>query len=428
MYTIDDQKEDLYEDEYYENNTWNNRKGLIFKIIIIILCIIVLIWLIKALKSNRSMADNGEIHAANVEKIRLAAEDYFFLKNNKEKSSYISLGGLKSEGLINDIVDANNEVCSDSNSGVKLNKESGVYEMRVNLSCSTNEKEEIFYYNYNTLACLNCNGKTNMLGNTVVAKAEEDKKEEINYVSDDISNNYDEYKYYSCTNWTNWSKTRLYESYLTERTKTLVQGVKYDTKTVYGEWSDYTTTPITANDNLEVDTQTLSETVWGETKTGTDINPNNKNIKIISQEEITETNDECKNGYIEDGVCYSNEVYNGNLTYEEYNSGKYKVQIPVCEGVKILRDQEGLNVLTYINCNYNKILNTEVTSNTYTLYTYQEKTTSNVVNYRSRSITTVTEPIYTLDKYEEQELPSGYTKVDGTEETYYSYKLKECLK
>ena len=70
MYTIDDQKEeDLYEENDYDNN-WDNRKGLVFKIIIIILCVIVLIWLIKALKNNRSTSDNGVVHATNTEKIR----------------------------------------------------------------------------------------------------------------------------------------------------------------------------------------------------------------------------------------------------------------------------------------------------------------------------------------------------------------------
>ena len=37
MYTIDDQKEEdsLYEDDGYEESSWSNRTGLIFKIIII---------------------------------------------------------------------------------------------------------------------------------------------------------------------------------------------------------------------------------------------------------------------------------------------------------------------------------------------------------------------------------------------------------
>ena len=123
---------------------WDNNKGLIFKIIIIILCIIVLIWLVKALRNN-SKVDNGEVHVANVEKVRLAAENYFFINNNKEKTSVVTLAVLKNSGLIGDIIDANNKTCSDSNTKVNLKTDVDAYEMTVKLSCSTNDKEETFY-------------------------------------------------------------------------------------------------------------------------------------------------------------------------------------------------------------------------------------------------------------------------------------------
>ena len=106
MYTIDDDNNQFDDDEVIEEKSWNNRTGLIVKIIIIILCVIVLIWLIKALKSNNNTkVDDGTIHASNVLKVRLAAEEYYFLNNQKEKTSVISIGELKSLGLLDKVVD-----------------------------------------------------------------------------------------------------------------------------------------------------------------------------------------------------------------------------------------------------------------------------------------------------------------------------------
>ena len=428
MYTVDDEKEDLYETNDYETSSWDNNKGLIFKIIIIILCVIVLIWLIKALKSNRNLDNNNEVHMANVEKVRLAAEKYFFINNNKEKYNSVSLAGLKDAKLVDDIVDANNRVCNEHSTKVTLNDDTDSYKMVVMLSCSTNDSDEVYYYHKNTLACFNCNGRTYMTGNTVIAKDDENDGGNGN-VSDDISNGDDEYRDYSCIDWTPWSKDRIYDSSLTERSKTLVQGVKYGTKTTYGDWSDYTTTPIVGNDNLEVESKTVGETVWSENKTGRDIDVNNSNIKVISKEVVNE-NINCENGYVLDNICYSNQTTIGNLTFKEYNSGNYKVKKEYCEGLKTLQNSDGLYVLTYVNCEYNEIVNkVNVSNEKYTLYTYQELETRNIVYYRSRTVNTVSEPDqYTQDKYEEENLPEGYVKVPGSEETYYSYKLNTCEK
>ena len=146
MYTIDDEKNNEYEEEYIENSFWYNNKSLIIKIIIIILCIIVLIWLFKALKSNRNTVGNESIHANNVLKMRLAAEDYFFIKNNKGDNETVSLQTLKNEGLTEDIVDSNNKACDTSKTNATLTKEPDAYKMTVNLACSINEKTENFYY------------------------------------------------------------------------------------------------------------------------------------------------------------------------------------------------------------------------------------------------------------------------------------------
>ncbi len=418
MYTIDDQNEEsLYEDGGYESSNWESRRGLLFKIIIIILCVIVLIWLINALKSN-NYSDNGQIHIENTEKIRLAAEDYFFLKNNKSKSNYISLSGLKKEGLISDIVDANNKVCSDSGTGVNLDNDYDTYKMTVKFSCSTKDKDEVFYYHKNTLACLNCSGNTHMKGKTVVINDNGDndnKKADI------------EEPEYSCVEWSPWSKNRVNDPYLIEKTSVMVTGVKYGNRKEYGDWSEYTTSPITSATGLEVETKTVTENVWSKPKTGSGININSPSIKVLSSQKVSGSGG-C-NGHMENNVCYSNKVTTGNLTYKEFISGDYNVKKENCKGVKTIKDKNGLNVLTFIDCEYNIKVEIPKSNTTYTVYTYQELEVKSITYYRSRTVKEINEPNeYTYTKVEEKDLPEGFVKLEGSEETFYSYKLATCEK
>lgn len=418
MYTVEDERNDLYEDEHYYNK-WDNYKGIIFKVIIIILCIIVLIWLIKALNSNRNLENINEVHNANVAKLRLAAEDYFFIKNNKLGT--ITLSELKSKGLINDLVDANNRICNDDSTNVNLEKDIDTYTMKVNLYCTNKEKEEKFYYHRNTLACLNCKGVTNMTGTKVIAKADENK--EIKSVNTNTNSDY------SCVSWSNWSKTRVNDPILTERKRVMVQGVKYGNKTIRGNWSEYSTTPVLNSDLIEVETKVVRERTYGDTKTGTNIDINNPNIKVISTNVVnTSSNSKCT-GYYYNNVCYSNSITTGNLTYSEYHSGNYRVMQTGCEGAKTLKNKKGVYELTYLNCKYNKKINLSSNSSSYTVYTYQELEEKDVTYYRYRIVSeSKGKDIYTDKKYEEDNLPSGYVKVKGTEEVYYSYKITNCEK
>ena len=437
MYTVDD-KNNEFEEEYVNNSSWDNKKGLIVKIIIIILCVIVLIWLFKALKVKRNIVEDESVHIANVEKVRLAAEDYFFVKNNKNStaSETVNLNDLKNNGL-STIVDANNKVCNEKSSKVILTPEVNAYKMTVKLACSTNEKEEEFLYHNETLACLNCNGNTIMKGDIQDdVKKEEQKeveKEGVNknddYVIPVDNQQYDEY---SCIKWSDWSKKRNTEPYLEERSKTLVQGVKYENNIIYGDWSEYTTTPIDGNDGIEVETKTVNEDVWSEPKTSTSVQKNDPNIKILSVETVVSDTPSCNNGYVLNNVCYSNKTITGNLTFKEYNSGKYLIKNDKCEGVKTLKNSDGKYVLTYVNCKYNEVLNENVTTRaSYNIYTYQELMATDVIYYRYRTITKINDgenKIYTNDKYEEEYLPDGFVKLPGSEETYYSYKIPTCEK
>ena len=451
MYTVDDNNNN-YEDDYVEYNSLNNKTGLIIKIIIIVICLLVLIWLIKSLKNNNYKSDNGQVHNDNVLLLRISAEEYYFIKDNKDKVNSVSLQTLKNEGFTRNIVDANGKECNYSNTRVRLDKESSQYKMTISLACSTNDKEEVFYYQDKTLACKNCNGKTLMNGNTIIAKADtkEDNTKEVNTKEDNTNNSSQETNNttndYSCIYWTNWSKDRVFDSSLEERTKTLVLGVKYGetvSKVEYGEWSEYTTTPIIASDNLEVETKEEYSSVWSSPKKSSNIDTNNKNIRILSTEEINNytnntNNVNCPNGYVEkNNKCYSNIEKIGNLTYKEFNSGNYKVNNGLCEGVKTIKYNDGKYYLTYVNCRYNEIANNinVVNNNNYSnkelIYTYQELVTKSTTYYRSRTVTIVNTTLdntYTSEKYEENALPAGYVKLDGSEEIYYSYKLAVCEK
>ncbi len=425
MYTIDDQKEEsLYQDDAYEERSWSNRTGLIIKIIIIILCIIALIWLIKTLKNNKS-SDNGQVHIANTEKIRLAAEDYFFLKNNKNNTSYVTLSGLKNAGLIGNVVDANDKVCSDSETNVKLDDEPDTYKMTINFSCSTNDKDEVFYYHKKNLACLNCNGNTHMDGRTVVIN-DDTNSDENKADQNDSKEEYD--SGYSCVIWSDWSKDRVYDSTLVERTKTMVTGIKRGNVKTYGEWSEFTTTPVTDTQGLEVETKVVTEKVWSEERTATSIDTTNPNIKVISSKKRS-SGGGCS-GFVKNNVCYSNKTTVGNLTYSEYISGNYNIKKENCNGVKTLQNSEGKYVLTFLGCEYNKkISSSKKSGSSYTEYTYQELETKDVTYYRYRTVTETNEPdVYTNIKYEEKDLPYGYEPLVGSEETYYSYKAASCEK
>ena len=434
MYTVDDDNLNEYDDEIIEERSWNNNTGIIVKIIIIILCVIVLIWLIKALKTNSVKKDNGATHDANVLKVRLAAEEYFFLKNKKNAYNVVNLKELRSLGLVDDVVDANGNVCSNDTKAL-LEDGTASYKMTIKLDCTTKDDEEVYYYHKSNLACQNCNGKTIMTGQTNVAD-EDNKKGVEEDDNNNISDDNGEQSEYSCIAWSDWQKDRVNDSTLNERSKTLVQGVKYGTSSIrveYGEWSAYTKTPLYKDANLEVETKVEKEEAWSDNKTAYDIDTSNPNIKVISTTSETYGGGyTCPGGYSLSGsTCVSNSLSYGNLSYREFNSGRYKVTNGLCGGVKNVKNSSGKYEVVYLNCSYYTTTSASYTSSSRTVYTYQELTSNDVTYYRSRTvkpISTKTVDSYTDKKYEEKDLPKGYVKVPGTEETYYSYMLSSCEK
>ncbi len=415
MYSDEDKKA-LYnyqsydDEENYTNKKKNDSADIIIKIVLIILCVLALIWLFSLLKgSNKEetvvYVDDSR-HDSNITEVRLAAERYFFINENLPSGSNvktISLQTLINEKLSGSIVDSNSKVCDNTKSVISLNRDGSYYLMRINLSCSTNEKEEKFYYDYVTYNCVNCNGKTYMEGNT--------QEEEADVVSPS----------YSCTEWSEWQENRVVDSSLTERTRTLVRGIKKGpskTSVVYGDWSDYTTTPVSRTKDMEVQVKTV--------QTGTTTKKVTKTKKEADKIEKT-----CPSGYTKEGdKCYS-KVQTGDLTYEEFSI--YDVSNRDSIEMKTEKNSEGKFVLVYKNCVYRivKDLIEKVVPGKTVTYEEEIEVPVYVTYYRSRTVTreTVSEgDIITDDYYEEDKLPEGYEKYAGSEKIEYSYKLTTCVK
>ena len=413
MYS-DDEKKALYNYQQYDDADYSysekkDKTDIIIKIVLIVLCVLALIWLFKLLKGNNNNSNpvvyNDSLHDSNITTVRLAAERYFFINENLPSGSNvktISLQTLINEKLANSIVDGNNKVCDNTKSIISMNKDNSTYLMRINLSCSTNEKEEKFYYDYATHNCINCNGKTYMTGG---------KSEDVVQIDES----------YSCTEWSDWKDNRVYDDTLTERTRTLVKGIKKGTEKVsvtYGEWSDYTTTPIKKTDGIEVQVKKVA------TSDGT---------KVVTR--VVNTPDKvvksCPSGYTLSGnKCYGS-TQKGDLGYKDF--GTYDVTNRNSVEVTTQKNSQGKYEVVYKNCTYRPVTDAIETVVPGTSKTYTEKvgTTSYITYYRSRTVNkevTSEGDIITDDYYEIDKLPEGYEKYQGSEKVQYSYKLTTCVK
>ena len=410
-----------YENQNYNNTTKSNKFGLILKILIIIICIVALIWLITKLKEDKKdVSYNNNVHVSNIEKVRLAGEKHFFIDNNLPNvndKKMVELATLIKKGYVGDIIDANQKVCNDLKSMLSLKNDGTRYILVISLSCSTNEQEEIFYYDLKTKACLNCNGPTLMDGKI---------KEEDTEVVEEENN-------YSCNVWSDWSDKKENNSNLDERTRVVVLGVKKANSTVCETWSDYTTSPVNQGVNGLSEEKEVTETVWSDNKTSRTPVQNSENIKVVSIRNVSGSSySTCPSGYSESGSsCVSNSIKTSDLTFNDYSSGKYQILNAPCNAVNTEKDATGRYVITYKGCQYKDIVSKVTKSSSgYTEYIYQEKETKTTKQYRYclKLAPSNTVDEYTKDYYEESNLPAGFEKAPGSEKTQYSYKLKVCEK
>ena len=439
MYSEEFDNNTSYNDEQYvdyegqeEQNQgfWNENKGLIIKVIIVVLCVAILFWLILKLKGNNNQNNsnhqsNAVVYANNVDTFRLAAEKYFFLEGNMPTSNEVvvmTLDELVAKGYISEIVDANNKACDGANSSVSLIKGEQSYVLTINLVCSNVTNPQVYNYSLEKMVCLDCNGFTYMDGTTNNENTQED--------NNDNNDNADEEVIYSCKVWSDWTDEKLTDDTLEVRTRVLVKGFKKGEATekiTYSDWSEYTTNVIKPTETLEVEMIVKKEEAWV-TKTSDKEVKESSTIKDIKK---TTTGggsySYCPSGYSkENGKCvkYSEEK-TGDLTPVQYNT--YNVINKPCSGISYKA-----GAMVYKNCKYKVKETTSLKwgSSSKTSYTYQELEIKEVIYYRSRTKTmeTVYADSTITDYMEEKDLPSGYKKVENSEKTQYSYKLKECEK
>lgn len=411
-----------YDNNYENNEPKSNIGSLILKILIIVLCVGILIWLIIELKnSNANVVYDESVHTNNVEKLRLAGEKYFFLDGNLPSGSeikYVELATLIEKGLTSEIVDANNKVCNDLKTMLSVKKENGKYVLGVKLSCSKDEKEEIFYYDIERGMCLNCNGKTLMDGSS----SKEEKQEEESKTDD---NNY------SCQNWSSWTSNRIVRDDLEERERTLVLGVKKAFSNTCEVWSAWTTSHPSLN-NVLFEESVNESTSWVKKTSDSPIQESETIRNVTSETVGGGSYTYCPSGYTKSGnICLSDNTSKTDLTFDEYRSNQNRITNKPCDSVDTVKGNDGKFRIVYRGCLLKDTTNLKTGySSSYTQYTYEELETSSTKQYRycTKLASSSSQDEYTKDYYEEDKLPSGFEKVPGSEKIEYSYRLKVCEK
>ena len=416
-------------DNYYYVENYDKPKrsklGIFLKILIILICIGVLVWLIINLKKdNKNVSYDERFHISNIEKVRLAGEKYFFIDGNMPKDKemkMVELATLIKNGLVSDVIDANNKVCNDLKSILTIQKDSENkrYILKIKLSCSTEEKEEEFYYDLDTGVCLNCNGTTLMDKKKDNPKKEDsDSKEETK-----------EENNYSCNVWSEWSFKKENDSNLKERTRTVVLGVKKASTNTCEEWSDYSKTKV--NNGSMTESKEEDEYNWV-TKTSTSPVKASETIRNVS---VRKTGGSvfstCPAGYSSNGSgCVSNTPRKRDIGFSDYNNGKYDVIDGSCKSVDTEKGPDGKFYIVYKDCEYNDYQEEIVyVEEGYEEYTYEELVKTKTKYYRyCKKTKTNNNDEYTDEYYEEGKLPKGFVKVTGSEKQQYSYMLKVCEK
>ena len=421
MYTESDYENNDFDEynvdeEVYEESFWDRNKSLIFKIIIIIICVLILIWLISKLGKNKNVESNYD---DNVTAVRLASEQYFFINNKPGNTKQsITVSELENRNLVKKVVDANNNACDTNNSIVTLDNNSVSYIMSIKLDCGKDNEIRNFYYRMDNYACENCGSNTYMDGTN-------GPKDPVDPVNPDEPEDPDNPSGYTC-DWSDWTTTRNTESGLDERTRVLVKAQKENTKEeiVYGEWTEFTETPVEATDELEVETKvnTIDNWVAMQSSSAVAASDTIRNVQRHSTSGTKYTY--CPSGYEKyDGRCRKSNGATRTISATDY------VRLSGEERKSCKSKRDSANKLVYVcggGYSYTDLKTGYRGGSTY--YTYEQLNRTEVTVYRSRTKevkTTVLEPTVT-GYILKTEVPSGYTIVPGSEKTEYSYKLSSC--
>ena len=184
---------------------------VLLKLIIIVLVILLSAWIVTKICSNNTSVNGDklvdQVFQDNLNRMKEVGISYFTLermpKNIGDKEK-ITLKDMYDKKLILEVKDEENNLCSDINSYIEVEKYSDEYQMKVNLSCSNREDYIIVI-----MGCYDY--------------CENDICEKIDDVLSDGSqeNTIIEYEYYKATDgrWTDWSAWSAWQKTYVEQTE-----------------------------------------------------------------------------------------------------------------------------------------------------------------------------------------------------------------
>lgn len=202
---------------------------VLLKLIVVVLVILFSAWIVTKICSNNNPINSDklvdQVFQDNLNRMKEVGISYFTLermpKNVGDKEK-ITLQDMYDKNLILEVRDEENNLCSDTDSYIEVEKYNDEYQMKVNLSCS-NRKDYIIV----VMGCYN------YCKNEICEKQEQDVITDSD--NDSQQNTVIEYEYYKATNgkWTDWSAWSAWQ-------KTYLEPIEYrkvETKVVQ---EDYT--------------------------------------------------------------------------------------------------------------------------------------------------------------------------------------------
>ena len=214
---------------------------VLLKLIVVVLVILFSAWIVTKICSNNNPINSDklvdQVFQDNLNRMKEVGISYFTLermpKNVGDKEK-ITLQDMYDKKLILEIRDEENNLCSDTDSYIEVEKYNDEYQMKINLSCS-NRKDYIIV----VMGCYN------YCKNEICEKQEQDVITDSD--NDSQQNTVIEYEYYKATNgkWTDWSawsawqKTYLEPTeYRKVETKVVQEDYTYESTIEEDEYAD----------------------------------------------------------------------------------------------------------------------------------------------------------------------------------------------
>ena len=188
---------------------------VLLKLIVVVLVILFSAWIVTKICSNNNPINSNklvdQVFQDNLNRMKEVGISYFTLermpKNVGDKEK-ITLQDMYDKKLILEVRDEENNLCSDTDSYIEVEKYNDEYQMKVNLSCS-NRKDYIIV----VMGCYN------YCKNEICEKQEQDVITDSD--NDSQQNTVIEYEYYKATNgkWTDWSAWSAWQKTYLEPTE-----------------------------------------------------------------------------------------------------------------------------------------------------------------------------------------------------------------